>query len=892
MKPPNEALSASLVSSLAGSCEDGFSKSRRTFEAEGDGRAAARERSALVDNLTQELYRRFFSPDLNGPANFCLVALAGYGRQELFPYSDIDLLFLSPNAATAASRRAGVAGLCQTLWDLRLRVGSSARTIVECGQLHRDNLEFNISLLDCRYLAGDPQLFAQLRGTTIPHMVARDREDLVRDLAEMTRQRHAKYGNTIFHLEPNLKEAPGGLRDYQVARWMTLISQLGNELKWVAPEALWPEPFRTESEEALRFLSSARCFIHYAQGRDDNQLTYEIQDRAAAAGVGRSPSVKCDPGEWMRVYFRHARALCRLTSQLLDEARPVRSSLYAAVLDRKSRFSSPDFSVIRGRIFPRQPDAVQDNPSLLVRLFELIARHELELSREAERWVEQSLSRLAEGTLRLEGLWRPFREILLSPHAAAAVRAMHRLGLLVALFPEFRAIDCLVIRDFYHRYTVDEHSFMTLERLEALRSANGYAAPGRAMDSLDVWMQKFAEIFSELERPELLSLSLLFHDVGKGDPSVDHVEGSVQVVEAVLGRLGLDQEQRETVRFLVSQHLEMSATLQRRDIFDPETVRTFALKMGTPERLKMLCLLTYADISAVNPEALTPWKAEMLWQLYAAATNYLTRSLDDERVHVTRGDVARVQQVLPLLSPPSGESRLIGFLEGFPRRYLETHSPEEIAGHFQMARRLSQEPVQVSLRSQNPLFELTVLTADRAFLFASITGTLAAWGMNIVKADAFANTAGTVLDTFRFMDLFRTLELNPSEIERFKGSLVSVLGGEASVRELIKARIDSRTLPRPKVQVSTAVRFDDASSTHSTLLELIAQDRPGLLYQVSSALAELGCNIEVALIDTEGPKVIDVFYLTSGGKKLEAGKQEEIRSALLKTLGGAGGEGR
>src|SRR2546428_998173 len=244
------------------------------------------------------------------------------------------------------------------------------------------------------------------------------------------------------------------------------------------------------------------------------------------------------------------------------------------------------------------------------------------------------------------------------------------------------------------------------------------------MDSLDVWKQKFAEVFSELERPELLSLSLLFHDVGKGDPSVGHVEGSLQVVEAVLGRLGLDQEQRETVRFLVSHHLEMSATLQRRDIFDRETVRTFAQEMGTPERLKMLCLLTYADISAVNPEALTPWKAEMLWQLYAAATNYLSRTVDDQRVHADATNEEHLREVVALASRDFDPKLISSFLEGFPKRYLLTHSPSEIVSHWRMHERRSGNEPQIDVVRRGGYFELVLLTADHPGLFARVVGTL------------------------------------------------------------------------------------------------------------------------------------------------------------------------
>ena len=594
----------------------------------------------------------------------------------------------------------------------------------------------------------------------------------------------------------------------------------------------------------------------------------------------------------MRSYFRHARSIDRLTAQLADGAVPARSSLYGAFEEWKSRVSNADFSVVRGRIFPRRAAAGLDDVGLLLSLFEMMARHGLEPSREAERWVEEALHWLAGRAPAYPQIWEHLRPILLLPRAADALRAMHRLGLLVILFPEFRAIDALVIRDFYHRYTVDEHSFKTIEHLQ------GLGAPrARSGEQAETWEGRFAEIFSELEQPELLCLCLLFHDVGTGMPGANDVRGSLQAIEGIFARLNIEPHDRDTVTFLISNHLEMSATLQRRDIFDADVIRAFGEKIGESERLKMLCLLTYADIKAVNPDALTPWKAEMLWRLYAATSNYLARSLDRERVRaLARSEgsegmeglgayQAKVSRVQALLEVSSGRGTEAGaFLEGFPRRYLETHSPEEIAAHYGMARQLPDGPVQVQLRQGRHAYELAVLTADRPLLFASLTGTLAAWGMNILKADAFSNAAGAVLDTFRFVDLYRTLELNPSEAARLEQSVADVLTGKVDVAALMRGRANPERLSPAKVAIPTQIGFDDTSSSHSTLLELITQDRPGLLYHVSSTLAQLACNIEVALIDTEGLKVIDVFYLTSQGRKLDARQQEAIRLALLRQL--------
>jgi [protein-PII] uridylyltransferase len=380
----------------------------------------------------------------------------------------------------------------------------------------------------------------------------------------------------------------------------------------------------------------------------------------------------------------------------------------------------------------------------------------------------------------------------------------------------------------------------------------------------------------------LLILSLLLHDVGKGMPIENHVTGSLAALDSAARRLKLSPEEKTEVQFLIEHHLDMSATVQRRDIFDPATVSAFAESVTTQERLQRLCLLTYADIHSVNPEALTPWKAEMLWQLFVATSNYFSRTLDRDRLHA-HDEVSLLGRVKALAGDASTEE-IERFLEGFPRRYLAVHSAAEIAAHFVLYRKLGSEPVQTELVATRHGFALTLLTADRPALFATISGVLAGWGMNINKADAFGNAAGIVLDTFHFADLHRTLELNPSEIARFRKSLEEVVNGKVALEPLLKSRESASRGRVPKVTVETRINFDDSSSAHSTLLEIVAQDRSGLLYDIGSALARLGCNIEVALVDTEGHKAIDVFYLTALGKKLPTQKQELLREVLQGTL--------
>jgi [protein-PII] uridylyltransferase len=856
---------SSLISELRSSLADASERVAREFAATGDGRAAVAQRTLLIEDILKRLWREFISSDEAGPRGFSLVATGGFGRGWLFPYSDIDLLFLFADRASEETHKEEVQRLSQELWDLKLKLSPASRTLSECDRFDPNNTEFTISLLDCRYLAGDRELFARLHDKSIPKLVARESKALLQGLAEVTQERHGKFGQTVFHLEPNLKETPGGLRDCNVASWLALISAMSKLGDWPHASSLRTS-VRKQLEAALDFLMATRCFLHFRHGRDDNALSWEAQDEAAARKIGASDSADLTAADWMRIYFGHARAVQRTAMQLMEEIPESWSAMRRQFQGWRSRPSHPDFSVVDGLIFLQQSSSLQD-PEMLLRLFHFMAHHGLKLSATTEHRIEQALPALAVTPPRGAELWLYLQETLLQPHAAEALRAMHSLRLLTLLLPELKPIDSLVVRDFYHRFTVDEHSILAIESLHRLNQ------------SKSEWDKRYAELLSELEDPELLYLALLLHDTGKGVPGGNHVESSLEIAGSCLDRLDVEPGERAVVLFLIGSHLEMSAQL-RRDIFNPETVAAFAEKIGTPERLKMLCLLTYADIKAVNPEALTPWKAENVWQLYIGAANYLNRSAD-QRVHgdVSDEKLARLRSLAPVMS-----AKFKDFVEGFPQRYLLVHSAEEVMRHLEMAEQIGHDAVQVDLKRGRHWYELTLITKDRPSLFATLTGVLAAWGMNIVKANAFSNQAGTVVDSLYFTDRFRTLELNLSEWDRFKKSIAAVLAGEADLDRMLRDRQRGEKHAKVKVVVDTRIDFDDESSSTSTLLQVIAQDRPRLLHRVSSCLSRQQCNIEIALIDTEGQMAIDTFYLTSEGKKLPPEVQQKVEKALLAEL--------
>jgi [protein-PII] uridylyltransferase len=860
------------LSVLGPQADDERQRIRQQFEAGGNAQETLQALCALADKTAQQIFGEVLRVHSTLPLGLSLVALGGYGRKLLFPYSDLDILFLFGNEKSEGEFRPLIADFSRTLWDLGFRVSSAGRTLEECKRIEEDNAEFHLALLDRRFLAGDEELFDRLTKKILAGPEKQARPFLLAELTKLTKERHARYGNTIYHLEPNVKDAPGGLRDYQAAAWLRQIAN-GQKDGWknsAAEEEL--------AANAVDFLSAIRCFLHYSNGRNDNTLTYELQSAAAERSLGipggAAPDAKRSPEDWMRLYFRQARVLNRLLLRYIEQKPAVQPTF-------RERFFSAARSA-RVEIGKGKPFAVRDGllevvdePALSDRqvtyaLFTEAARTGIPLSREAERAIFYILSHPELPQKNKQVNWATLREILSADYPSMALRPMQRLSLLMEVLPEFKAIDSLVVRDFYHRYTVDEHSLRTIEHLQEL------AEPP------DERASHFRQLWKTVERRDLLILSLLLHDVGKGMSTENHITGSLEALDSAAARLQLSAYEKDEVQFLIEHHLDMSETMQRRDIFDPGTVSAFADIVATQERLQRLCLMTYADIHAVNPEALTPWKAEMLWQLFVATSNHFSRTLDRDRLHAV-DEVSLLEQV----SAQAGgvnKREVERFLEGFPRRYRAVHSAPEIAAHFQLYQKLGSEPVQTELKARHHSFSLTVLTADRPALFANISGVLAGWGMNIVKADAFANAAGVVLDTFQFVDLHHTLELNPSEIARFQKNLADILNGKAQLEPLLRSR-ETASKARPlKVPVETRIGYDDTSSAHSTLLEIMVQDRPGLLYEVGSALARLGCNIDVALIDTEGQKAIDVFYLTERTKKLSQQKQELLREVLQSTL--------
>ena len=808
---------------------------REEFLSTGDSAAVHAVRSRFVDDALVDAYTEFLAPAF--PDGISVLAVGGYGRLELFPHSDIDILLLTERAPHSREAKEGLSSFLKVIWDGGLRLSHSVHNVQECVELHEQNIELNVSLLDERFLCGDHSLYSRLE-EKMPRFLAAERLSLIKHLERLTSSRHGKYHGTIHHLEPNIKETPGGLRDLHLVWWLTKLAD---------PHRAKPE-WLDGLTGAKAFLHSLRCFLHYQLGRDNNLLSFDAQESLVEQPFVTSGSA----AELMRQYFRGARVIHRAALRAIEESTGKSSSMLKSFRDWRSRLSNSEFTVSRDQILLKTPNLLELDPEASLRLIRFVARHGIRPGADTERRIEAALPAIGEYFSQPRPLWNYLQEIFRMPMAILGIRIMHETGLMGALFPEWREIECLVQRDFYHCYTVDEHTLITIENLLALNN------------NKDRQIQRFQELLGEIEQLPLLMFALLFHDTGKGIADASHAAESVLIVNRAMERIEMPEDQCETVRFLVEQHLILSSIMNSRDLDEPSTAEYLTERVGTIERLKYLTLLTYSDISAVNPSAMTPWRLEQLWRVYITGHAELTRELDTDRI-------------APDNSAPAPRSE---FLEGFPKRYLRTHSPDEIDAHLSLERRSRAAGVALDIVKENGVYKLTLVSTDRPGLFAAIAGALSSFGMNILKAEAFANRRGEILDTFSFSDPGRMLELNPPEMERLRIALERVTLGRIDVKKLLLSR-PKTSAPSRGSAIKPTVRFDSEASTSATLVELVAQDRPGLLYDLASAFSSADCNIEVVLIDTEAHKALDVFYITSRGQKLTPEQQVKLEQRLI-----------
>lgn len=823
------------------------------FEAIGRGEGSPgvlRQYSERMDGLVRDL---FTGAHAEFPLPIAVAALGGYGRLQLCPYSDIDLLVLF---GASIGRRAEkfLKAFLHPLWDLHLDLGHHVREIEDFEDLEEGNPEFLMALLDARFVAGDLDLYRRFQ-VLFHRADPRHYAKILESLLKLIDQRQTQFNNTFYQLEPDVKEAPGGLRDVVGTRWIALLTGKNGEGRLPDEEG--------RLDQAEDFLLRIRAILHRQTGRNHNVLDHEQQEKVAGllgySGATAQQSVEI----FMSDYFRHARVVARSLESARRAIRPRASATAPAPAGEGLEQRDDEVGF-------RDPEEAAARPTQWLSLFQAAIDKGCKVSESALALIRQNLPGCRPEDFfpgdaerdRLLDFLRP------RPGLYHRLSEMHDCGLLGAMFPEFQPIFCRVIRDFYHKYTVDEHTLLTLRNLERL------GEPATAS------RERFSSILKALAAPELLVLALLFHDVGKWKDE-NHSEESVRMVQDVFRRLHLPRDSAATVEFLIKNHLQLSMVAFRRDTEDPEVVRRFASLLGTEENLKMLCLMTLVDIDAVSPDTLTPWKEELIWQLYVDTYNQLTLGYADE---VIGENLPGLEAILADLPSDLTESEIAQFLDGFPRRYLKLVDRESVYRHVRLSRNIHSDEVHVSLESEAGIWELSVVTLDKPFLFSNISGVLSYFGMDILRGQAMTNRNGLVLDIFQFTDWEKFLTLNPDGIPQFHRLLENVVAGKLDLPTLLRGKERSMLYRQARKHVPTIIIFDNQHSPRYTILEIITQDALGLLYRISRVISRHGCDIHLVLISTEGNKAIDVFHIIGEDGKLTEASQTELKADLEKML--------
>jgi [protein-PII] uridylyltransferase len=825
--------------------------------------------AALIDDLLIQIWK---DQDLGAAPGLCLVAVGGYGRGELHPGSDIDILILAEPEAEAAQSGA-ISAFLTFLWDIGLEVGHSVRSVADCLREARDDITIATTLFEARRLSGARDLFERFREMLQPQQLWDSRAFYTAKLAEQN-ARHLRFGETAYRLEPNVKEGPGGLRDIQMIGWVSKRHFDAERLEQLVEHGFLREVELQDLIEGQRFLWKVRFALHMLAGRREDRLLFDLQ-RALASTFGFvDQHENLGVEQFMQRYFRTICELQRLNELLLQH-------FNEAILEdpgsmREAQRIHQRFQVRGGYLEPVHDQVFMIYPPALLEVFHLMQNHpEIQGLRASTIRLIRAHRHLIDGQFRRNPVCRElFMKILRAERGIThELRRMNRYGVLGAYIPAFGRIIGRMQYDLFHAYTVDEHT------LNVVRNARRLALPEFAHEQ-----PLASEIHTRIERPERLVLAALFHDIAKGRGG-DHSELGALDALHFCQHHGLSDEDAVLVSWLVRTHLLMSLTAQRKDISDPEVVLGFAREVRTQERLDLLYLLTIADIRGTNPELWNSWKDSLLQTLYHATAALLERGLDtppdtDEQIGHT------CHEAMALLARHGlREEAVEAIWEDFEIEYFVRHSADEIAWHTLALAHIKPGDLPVVLvRHETPRgsTEIFVYTEDHPKLFARITTTLTQLGLDIVDARIITTRAGRTLDTFLVLESmghkvepgFRVDEIRDTLRER-------LLDPECNYHAV------HRTLPRrlKHFDVATAIEFAPGAPGTTTRMQVRALDRPGLLSTIGCVFAEQGINVTTARINTAGEQAEDLFLLyNTDGRALTPEQQDALRTRLIEEI--------
>jgi [protein-PII] uridylyltransferase len=853
---------------------------RRHFAGAG-GIEIVREYTGCVDRMARALFRyadrqhsRRFSR-LN--QRLAVIARGGYGRGELNPQSDIDLLFLhdyKPGPYVEVVTEI----ILHALWDAGLTVGQVVRNVRECVRAVNDDLKEKTAILDTRFLAGEEKLWAALVQALIDEVLNRNQQKFFQVKLQESRDRHRHYGDSIYLLEPQIKEGEGGLRDLHTALWLAKVKYKVHSLPELVHRAIISEAELEEVVRAQDFLYRVRNSLHFLSRRHHDQLTFEYQEQIAPLlGFAAADDSGSASSALMRFYYAQAAAIHRFSEGLI--ARVTEDPAAGRFMRRTGGRQIRPGVLIQGRLLAiAEKDFFAHAPINLITIFADCQAHGVELSGSAYQQVRDSLG-LIDDAFRCDPRTGMALMGILSgrQRVAETLEAMHRAGVLGAVIPEFGNLYARVLHDLYHIYTVDRHSLAAVRELERLRA-------GEFKDSNPL----LTEVAREVNALPFIFLALVLHDIGKGHGHDHHERGALLTAE-VSRRLGLDGEETDLVVFLVRNHLMMSQVAQKGDVDDVRTVEEFARAVGSIDRLKALYLMTFADMRAVAPNVYNNWRDMLLSDLYMRALKILEQS-DREAVDPTRRLAlvkAAVRERIGTLDATPGE--LAAFLELMPDRYFLTVPEDDIPTHFELMRALDGRNLVCRHRHFPDLefSEFIVATRDQPGLFSRIAGVLTANNLNILSARITTRADGLALDVFRVSHSAAALAMEEERWLRVARDLDAVLAGQRDIESMVAEAQRSRVAGRRFVRrVATEITVDNRSSEQYTVVDVFTQDRVGLLFAITHTLFKLGMVIHLARISTNADQALDVFYISdvSGGKIVELEAMRRLRAALVERL--------
>lgn len=871
----------------------GYLQASRAYLGELHATVASGERvntahSDLMDRLIRRLFRlseeSYFGDGGEGPSEVCVVAVGGYARREMSIHSDVDLLFLyrdriTPHVAAVAER------LQRWLWDAQVTVGGATRTIGETIQLAVSDHSVATSVLAPRHLVGSGVLyhhFLELARRKLLEKPARFVGDLARSLAE----RHTRFGDTLYLLQPNVKEGAGGLRDYHTAYWaMQASGAFARDRAELLHQGLLTEDELGALSAALDFLWRVRNELHLRAGRKHDQLSFETQESMAETFGFAARDAEHDlPVErFMGEYYRHARNVrtCSdlVVEQCLARVRPAPSRRRVVQTEQGLRIADGQLEIPHAR-------QLRENPVLLLEVFAIAQAHDVPLTRKALRLVRENLGLIDADFRSKPEAVDAFLRVLRAPHRVTrSLIAMNEVGLLARFLPEWEQIVCRWQQVVYHTYTVDVHSIFLVEELRRLFKGD-YAKELPAL----------TELVRDVPDLTAVYLGCLLHDIGKGLGGDHSPKGAVRT-RTCLERMGLDSELVSRVVFLVDQHLVMSHLAQRRDLSDPRLIVEFARLVGGRTNLRNLYLLTVADVRASSKRAWTDWKGSLLRELFERTSEFLETGDDDPQraadLIERRVETRRQAAAAELAKQKVDAQRVQDWFDSLPRRYFTAHSPSQIVRHAQVAMNYDRaQPLATAVRSfRGDFTELILCTRDVHALFSNVAGVISAHHINILGAHVYTTKDGLALEVYRLTTPPGGEDEHTIIWDELRASLVSVLRGEKSVDEILRRRgRPVRAMPQPW-RAPESVTVTNEESDFYTIVDVAANDRLGLLHDLTRVIAEHDLEIYISKAASVLDQVADTFYLKDreGRKIHDPERLAALQRDLLAAARGARG---